>query len=301
MASKKKQLGKGLEAIFEKLGQGENRKGERAQTGEGSGILLVALNAIRTNPDQPRRQFSEEELAELAASIKTYGVIQPVTVKRIDGAKGYQLIAGERRVRAARLAGLEKIPAFVLDSAEHIDDLELALIENIQREDLNPIEIALAYRHLIDEHGYTQEQLSERIGKKRSTITNYLRLLQLPPEIQWSVAQGELTMGHARVLAGIKDPLRRSRLYTRCLQDGLSVRELEKLATAEKKKKPHKDTNRHRGEMTSVHWQTVAQRLSEHLGTRVQFQHHAHGGGKILIPFRDVDHLNDILDRLQGE
>ncbi len=301
MATKKKQLGKGLEAIFEKLGQQEDRQSEVKQQGDGAGIVFVALSAIRTNPEQPRRHFSEEELAELAASIKTYGVIQPITVKKIDGARGYQLIAGERRVRAARLAGLEKIPAFVIDKEEQIDDLELALIENIQREDLNPIEIALAYRQLIDEHGYTQEQLSARIGKKRSTITNYLRLLQLPPEIQWSVAQGELSMGHARVLAGIKDPLHRSRLYERCLQDHLSVRELEKLASTEKKKGPKKNTHNEDSGQASVHWQAVQQMLSERLGTRVQFQLNAKGGGKILIPFRNVEHLNEILDQLQGE
>ncbi len=301
MASKKKQLGKGLEAIFEKLGQQEGREGEVKRSNEGTGIVFVALSAIRTNPDQPRRHFSEEELAELAASIKTYGVIQPITVKKIDGARGYQLIAGERRVRAARLAGLEKIPAFVLDREEQIGDLELALIENIQREDLNPIEIALAYRQLIDEHGYTQDQLSERIGKKRSTITNYLRLLQLPPEIQWSVAQGELSMGHARVLAGIKDPQHRSRLYERCLQDRLSVRELEKLASKQKKKEHKKKPQNEAIGQASVHWQAVEQDLSERLGTHVQFQLNAKGGGKILIPFRDVEHLNDILDRMQGE
>ncbi len=225
MPSRKPPLGRGLESVLPQTPYSEGFV-------KGNILKMIPLSRIQGNPYQPRGRFEEEALEELAESIRRHGVIQPITV-RLQGNGTYQIISGERRVRAARMAGLEEIPAYV----RHTDDhslLELALIENIQRADLNPIEIALAYQRMIEELGIRQEDVARRVGKKRATVTNYLRLLQLSPAVQRAILDGRLSMGHARVLAGLKDHRRQEELMERIIREGLSVRATETMVAQSK-------------------------------------------------------------------
>jgi len=217
--SKKNALGRGLDALITM---------EDTETQGTSSINEVELSKITPNPDQPRRIFDEEALEELATSIRKIGVIQPITLRKIDD-DTYQIIAGERRFRASQIAGLTSIPAYI-KTAEDDDLMEMALVENIQREDLNSIEIALAYQNLIETFSLTQEQLSERVGKKRATIANYLRLLKLPAEVQMGVKDKKIDMGHARALLTINDPVSQLAIYNLILQEDLSVRNVESIA-----------------------------------------------------------------------
>ncbi|NLX66568.1 MAG: ParB/RepB/Spo0J family partition protein, partial [Bacteroidales bacterium] len=214
--AKKNALGRGLDALIT-FNDGD--------TQGSSFISEVELDKIVPNPDQPRRVFDEEALGELSASIKSIGVIQPVTLRKLDD-NTYQIIAGERRYRASQMAGLSAIPAYI-KTADNDEMMEMALIENIQREDLNSIEIALTYQNLIDALSLTQEQLSERVGKKRATVTNYLRLLKLPAEVQMGVKNKKIDMGHARALISMNDPVAQISLYNLILEEGLSVRKVE--------------------------------------------------------------------------
>lgn len=209
-------MGRGLDALITM---------DDAVTRGSSSINEIELSKIISNPDQPRRIFDEEAMEELAASISKIGVIQPITLRKIDGEK-YQIIAGERRYRASQMAGLDSIPAYI-KTADDDELMEMALIENIQREDLNAIEIALAYQNLIDSFSLTQEQLSERVGKKRATVANYLRLLKLPAEVQMGIKDRKIDMGHARALVTINDPVSQLAVYNLILRDGLSVRKVE--------------------------------------------------------------------------
>ena len=214
--AKRNALGRGLDALITM---------DDAVTRGSSSINEIELSKIISNPDQPRRIFDEEAMEELAASISKIGVIQPITLRKIDGEK-YQIIAGERRYRASQMAGLDSIPAYI-KTADDDELMEMALIENIQREDLNAIEIALAYQNLIDSFSLTQEQLSERVGKKRATVANYLRLLKLPAEVQMGIKDRKIDMGHARALVTINDPVSQLAVYNLILRDGLSVRKVE--------------------------------------------------------------------------
>jgi ParB family chromosome partitioning protein len=216
MAKKTGGLGRGLSALLE---------AEEPEVSGSSSISEISLSEIEPNPDQPRTHFDAEAMMELAESIKQIGVIQPITLRKADEHK-YSIIAGERRFRASKMAGLTTIPAYI---KEVNDDLimEMALVENIQREDLNAIEIALSYQSLINHYNYTQERLSERIGKKRTTVSNYLRLLRLPGEIQVGIKDKKIDMGHARALINIDDPLKQLNIYNRILQNNYSVRKVE--------------------------------------------------------------------------
>src|SRR5690554_6789748 len=214
--AKKNALGRGLDALIT-FNEGD--------TQGSSSISEVELHKIAPNPDQPRRSFDEEALQELAASIKSIGLVQPITLREIDE-DSYEIIAGERRYRASLMAGLTSIPAYI-KTADDDETMEMALIENIQREDLNSIEIALAYQKLINTLSLTQEQLSERVGKKRATVANYLRLLKLPAEVQMGVKDKKIDMGHARALVTMNDPVAQLSLYNVILQEGLSVRNVE--------------------------------------------------------------------------
>lgn len=218
MVMKRSALGRGLDALITM---------DDLKTGGSSSINEIELSKIQPNPEQPRSVFEQEALDELAASIRTLGVIQPITLKEIESDK-YMIISGERRYRASLAAGLTSIPAYIR-TAEDDNVVEMALIENIQREDLNSIEIALAYQKLIDNYGLTQEKLSERIGKKRTTIANYLRLLKLPAEIQVGLKDKRIDMGHARALIPVDDPEVQLALYEQIIQDGLSVRQVEEM------------------------------------------------------------------------
>lgn len=258
----------------------------------------IPLDQITPNPDQPRSSFNEEALEELASSIKELGVIQPISLRK-TGPASYQIIAGERRYRAARMAGLDSVPAYIR-TANDAELTEMALIENIQREDLNAIEIALTFRKLIDQYSLTQERLSERIGKKRATIANFLRLLKLPAEVQLGLRDKRLDMGHARALLTIEQPQLQLRLYGEILEQGLSVRKVEELAKlyreqAEKGELPSPVQQRAVSGKTAGEFDALKKHLSAALHTRVQFSCNKDGRGKITFPFSNEEELEKLI------
>lgn len=300
--AKKNALGRGLDALIT-FNDGE--------TQGSSSISEVELDKIVPNPDQPRRAFDEEGLRELSASIKSIGVIQPVTLRKLED-DTYQIIAGERRYRASQMAGLSTIPAYI-KTADNDEMMEMALIENIQREDLNSIEIALAYQNLIDTLSLTQEQLSERVGKKRATVTNYLRLLKLPAEVQMGVKNKKIDMGHARALITMNDPVAQLSLYNLILEEGLSVRKVESMVkdydegapihqlkdADSRKPKTGKSTSR---QQFPDDFDALKQHLSAYFQTDVQFSYNKRGKGKITIPFdspEDLERIIVMFDKMQ--
>lgn len=286
--AKRNALGRGLDALIT-FSEGET---------EGStSIIEVELDKITPNPDQPRSFFDEESLEELAVSIKKIGIIQPVTLR--EEANGtYQIIAGERRYRASQMVGLQTIPAYI-KVADDDELMEMALVENIQREDLNAIEIALAYQNLIYSLSLTQNELSERVGKKRATITNYLRLLKLPAEVQMGVKDKKIDMGHARALVTVNDPIAQLDLYNQILKEGLSVRGVEALVRAyndslkeEDKPKQEKSVAKPKG---NDMFDALEQHLSHYFETNVKFSYNKKGNGRITIPFASPEELERII------
>ncbi len=291
-AIKRSALGRGLDALITM---------EDLKTGGSSSISEISLSKIQPNPDQPRSMFEEEALEELATSIRSLGVIQPITLKEI-GPDRYMIISGERRYRASLKAGLEEIPAYIKTAAdEHV--VEMALIENIQREDLNAIEIALAYQKLIDNYELTQEKLSERVGKKRTTIANYLRLLKLPAEIQVGLKDKKIDMGHARALISVQDPEIQLALYEQILQDGLSVRQVEELVrNAAEAAVPEAKDEQPKKKLLPEEYNLLKDHLSRFFNTRVNLSCNEKGKGKITIPFASEDELENLimlLDKLK--
>ena len=291
-AIKRSALGRGLDALITM---------EDLKTGGSSSISEISLSKIQPNPDQPRSMFEEEALEELATSIRSLGVIQPITLKEI-GPDRYMIISGERRYRASLKAGLEEIPAYIKTAAdEHV--VEMALIENIQREDLNAIEIALAYQKLIDNYELTQEKLSERVGKKRTTIANYLRLLKLPAEIQVGLKDKKIDMGHARALISVQDPEIQLALYEQILQDGLSVRQVEELVRyAAEVAVPEAKDEQPKKKLLPEEYNLLKDHLSRFFNTRVNLSCNEKGKGKITIPFASEDELEKLimlLDKLK--
>lgn len=292
MAKNRSALGRGLEALITM---------DDLKTGGSSSINEIELSKIEPNPEQPRSVFEEEALEELAASIRSLGVIQPITIKEIDKDR-YMIISGERRYRASQLAGLTEIPAYVKTAADE-NVVEMALIENIQREDLNSIEIALAYQKLIDTYGLTQEKLSERVGKKRATIANYLRLLKLPAEIQMGLKDKKIDMGHARALITVEDPEVQLAIYEQILAEGLSVRAVEELvrtgaapAAADKKKSAS------HGNRLPEEYNLLKDHLSHFFKTKVQLSYNDKGKGRISIPFaseEELERLIGLFDKLK--
>ena len=280
--NKRNALGRGLDALISI---------DELKTGGSSSISEIKLALIKPNPGQPRQEFDAESLNELAASIRELGIIQPITLRQMrDGS--YQIISGERRYRAALQAGLETIPAYIR-TVEDETVMEMALIENIQREDLNPIEIALTFQKLLEQYNLTQDRLSERVGKKRATIANYLRLLKLPAEIQLGLKNKTLDMGHARALLSVDNPVLQLQLYEQIHEHAYSVRKVEELAkklsetsTPEKKEK----RNRIAGD-----YDILRNHLSEFFKTPVQFSCNAAGKGKISIPFRNEEELERLI------
>lgn len=293
MAKKRPGLGKGLSALLSDVNTPEGHS--EAQIGPKTGIAEVAVELIETNPYQPRSEFDEEALHELADSIKTQGIIQPITVRKLGGK--YQLISGERRLQASRLAGLTTIPAYIR-TADDQQMLEMALIENIQRENLNPVEIALSYQRLMTECGLRQEDLGERVGKKRATVANYLRLLRLPPEIQSALRRKELSMGHARALVALDKTEDQLYVFKSIIKQALSVRKVEELVR-QLLSKPEKPQPKPAPTNPDYDIRQVQQRLSTQLGTRVRLNHKDNGKGEISIPYQSVDDLNRILDLLE--
>ena len=295
MVMKRSALGRGLDALITM---------DDLKTGGSSSISEIELSKIQPNPDQPRSVFEEETLEELATSIRSLGVIQPITLKE-TGTDKYMIISGERRYRASLMAGLERIPAYIKTAADE-NVVEMALIENIQREDLNSIEIALAYQKLIDSYGLTQEKLSERVGKKRATIANYLRLLKLPAEIQVGLKDKKIDMGHARALLPVEDPEVQLALYEQILVDGLSVRNVEEIvrggvdAAALEQAKKEKPAQRKL--KLPEEFNLLKDHLSSFFNTKVQLVCNEKGKGKITIPFASEDELErliGLLDKLK--
>lgn len=260
-----------------------------------SAINDIDLNYISPNPDQPRTTFDEEALDELASSIRELGIIQPLSLRK-TGENTYQIIAGERRYRAALRAGLTSVPAYIR-TANDSELTEMALIENIQREDLNAIEIALTFKKLIDQYNLTQERLSERIGKKRATVANFLRLLKLPAEVQLGLRDKRVDMGHARALLTINQPSLQLKLYNEIIKHGLSVRKVEELAkayqlAAESGKEPEKPKAT---TMTNRDFDLLKKHLSASFRTKVQFTCNPQGKGKITFPFKNEEELVQLI------
>ncbi|MCY1720311.1 ParB/RepB/Spo0J family partition protein [Prolixibacteraceae bacterium Z1-6] len=288
MMVKRNALGRGLGALIDDA--------EKMQ--QGAGINEIELRKIEANPFQPRSKFDQVALAELSASIKEIGLIQPITLRKISDDK-YQIIAGERRFRASQLAGLNQIPAYVR-KAKDDGMLEMALVENIQREDLDSIEIALSYQRLMDELEYTQEELSSRVGKKRSTIANYLRLLKLPAVIQKGLIEKQISMGHARAIINIDDPDTQIMIFEQIIKHGFSVRKVEEVVrdlnseeneTSEKSTKPK----------FPKEYQIIKTELDKIFNTRIDFAMNEKGKGKITIPFKSEKDLERIVKIIENQ
>ncbi len=264
-------------------------------------INEIELDKIEFNPFQPRKEFNEEAIDELSVSIKQLGVIQPITIRKVvegDNEK-FQLISGERRLRAARKAGITRIPAFIRETDDQ-GMLELALVENIQREDLNPIEIAICYQRLIDECTLTHEDLSGRVGKKRQTIGNYLRLLKLPADIQIGLRDNRISMGHARALVSIESPNKQQKIFQKIIKEGLSVRKVEELAkqiNEPPKKEKSKDEPK-----TEAEYKQLQEHLSKCFEAKIDFKRNKKGNGKIVIPFKsdeDLERIIALIDKMK--
>lgn len=287
-----KKLGKGLGAL---LGGGDlpiasNSVARIKQDSNGT----IRIESIEVNPNQPRTVFDEESLRELAESIKSYGLIQPITVRPVANGK-YQLISGERRLRACKMAGLHEVPAYVR-TIDDLQSIQMALVENIQREDLNALEIALSYQRLIEECGFTQEEVSSKVGKNRSTITNYLRLLKLSRNTQIAVRDNEITMGHARALVVLENDKVQEKVLKQVLDGGLSVRQTEALVK--------KYSNEYKPQKTKIkitlsdEVNNFATSLSKKLNAKVNVSKDLSGKGKITIPFASDDDLKQIISKL---
>lgn len=285
-------LGKGLGAL---LGANEYSvlSAQSSARAKSEANTNIHIDAIDVNPGQPRVDFDEEALNELAQSIKTYGLIQPITVRPIENGR-YQIISGERRWRASKLAGLTEIPAFVR-SVDEVLSIQMALVENIQREDLNAIEVALSYQRLLDECGLNQDELSSKVGKNKTTIINYLRLLKLTPEVQVAVRDNRITMGHARSIVGFEDPEIQNRMLQEILDKGLTVRETESLAKriAANIKPQKKSRIKLSDELISFRTD-----MSVRLSTKVGLTRDASGKGKITIPFTSDEELRKLMKLL---
>lgn len=284
MREKRNALGRGLDSLISM---------DDVPASGSSAINNIPLSAISPNPDQPRTSFDDDALEELAASIRQIGIIQPLSLRK-TAADSYQIIAGERRYRAALMAGLSSVPAYIRN-ANDVELTEMALIENIQREDLNAIEIALTFRKLIEQYNLTQERLSERIGKKRATIANFLRLLKLPAEVQLGLRDKRVDMGHARALLTISNPALQLKLYNEILNQGLSVRRVEELAkayengTAKEAKAPASTR------LEQNDFDVLKRHLSATFHTPVQFTCDKQGRGRITFPFKNDDELQRLI------
>ncbi len=284
--AKKSPLGRGLGALIDGVEKEALEKKVEAN-------LQIDINSIDVNPFQPRTRFDSQSLEELAASIRQVGIVVPLTVR--ETAEGrYQLIAGERRLRAARMAGLTHVPAYIR-TADDTAMLEMALVENIQREDLDAIEVAITYQRLIEECSLTQEQLSDRVGKQRSTVANYMRLLRLPAEIQLGIRNRNLSMGHARTLVNIEDPGKQINVFYHIIEEDLSVRATEELVRHLQSPSVKDPVRVEKKKRLKTEYDELAQQLSSLFRSEVQFRINEKGRGKIVIPFGDSDEMERII------
>lgn len=291
-ATKKQALGRGLSALLKETDNAATDKNADAIVGN---IIELELSSIEVNPFQPRTYFDEDALTELANSIKELGVIQPITVRKLAGDK-FQLVSGERRFRASKLIGNKTVPAYVRIANDQ-EMLEMALVENIQRKNLDPIEVALSYQRLLDEIELTQEQLSVRVGKKRSTVTNYLRLLKLDPIIQTGMRDGFVSMGHGRALVNLENLDDQISIYQQILKEKLSVRQTEELV--KNLKNPVKTSGKNSKEKVPLFVKNGIPTISEYFGHKINVSVNAKGKGKISIPFHSEEDFNRIKKLLE--
>jgi len=298
---KKSVLGRGLNALIPKNARMEVNIRDSAigrDTGETGIIANIDIAKIQPNPFQPRTDFDQASLTELTRSIQEKGIIQPITVRRIDGR--YQLISGERRLRAVQAARLRHIPAYIIAVANDEEMLELALIENIQREYLNPMEIANAYRRLIDDCHINQEDIAKRVGKDRSTVTNFIRLLKLPGKIQESLRKEKISMGHARALISIPNERMQIRLFEKIVDNGLSVRKVEDIVRAAQQPKKKSGTRKEStGNQASI--QNLEAKLRQALGTKVKVRIKGQGRGEIIVEYYSLDDFDRLMDLFTGK
>jgi ParB family chromosome partitioning protein len=291
---KKNALGRGLGALIEGVEKEVLEKKVEANS-------QIAIESIDANPFQPRTRFDIQALEELASSIKQLGIVQPLTLREISAGR-YQLIAGERRLRAAKLAGLSHVPAYIR-TADDQAMLELALVENIQREDLDAVEVAISYQRLIEECKLTQEQLSDRVGKQRSTIANYMRLLKLPPEIQLGIKNKQVTMGHARTLVNVEDPKKQIKVYYKIIDDDLSVRSTEELVRTLQSENIKDPSKVQKKKKLNEDFTELSKHLEKLFSSKVNFRINEKGIGKIVIQFDSPEEMERILgvfDRLNS-
>lgn len=294
MSTKRSALGKGLSALLENADTDVTSK--TGADGLVGSVAQIPLEQIEPNPFQPRTTFDPEALRELSDSIREQGIIQPITVRKL-GYDNYQIISGERRFKASKLAGLKAIPAYIRVANDQ-GMLEMSLVENIQRQNLNPIEIALSYKRLIDECNLTQENVSERVGKNRSTVTNFLRLLKLQPEIQSAIKSDIISMGHARAIIGVDDPAKQLFMFNEIVQKQMNVRETEIYARLMGNKSPASKKTKGGKERLTFEYTQIQDILSGHFGNKIRLQRTSKGNGKISIPFESDDDLNRILELL---
>ena len=302
MSKKKKdQLGKGLRALLTKIDSVETPEVEKKKAVAvlSKSVAEIDMEAIVPNPYQPRIEFIEEDLMNLVASIKTLGLIQPITLRSLDS-KSYQIISGERRWRASKLAGLKTIPAYIR-AADDQGMLEMALVENIQRSDLNALEVALSYQRLIDECNLQHDELAKRVGKDRSTVTNYTRLLKLPPDLQSALRERKMSMGHARALLGLDNPSDQLYFFKKVLNENLSVRNTESMIKEHKNGGTPNKSSSSPSTSAAMHPEVrkIRDRLSHQFGSKVDINRSAKGAGKIVIHFSTDDQFNDIVDSIE--
>lgn len=300
-ATKKQALGRGLSALLKDPENDIQSVSDKNADKVIGNVVELDVESIEVNPFQPRSNFNDETLKELASSIRELGIIQPITVRKLDFNK-FQLVSGERRFRASKLVGLATIPAYIRIANDQ-ESLEMALVENIQRQDLDPIEIALSYQRLIDEISVTQEKLSDRVGKKRSTITNYLRLLKLHPIIQTGMRDGFVSMGHGRALINIEKKKDQINIYEKIVSDGLSVRETESLVKAYKDSKNNPGSTKKQGANKEIpnFVSKGMDALKAHLSTKVDITTSQNGKGKIVIPFHSKEEFQRLKKLLTGD
>ncbi len=294
MAEKRQALGRGLSALLKDPETDITSAADKNADKVVGAIAEIEIELIEENPYQPRTNFDKDALEELSASIKELGIIQPITVRKL-GYDKYQLISGERRFRASKLAGIKTIPAYIRIANDQAM-LEMALVENIQRQELDAVEVALSYQRLIDECDLTQEALSERVGKKRSTITNYLRLLKLQPIVQAGIRDKMLGMGHARALLNIDDNEEQLEVYKQIIAKGLSVRQVE--AIARSKKEGTKPTAKKAANLLPFEYQRLQEKMGKRFGTKIDLNRNTKGKGKIVISFESDEELERISDLL---
>ena len=290
MANNKSALGRGLAAIFTDHDLEEDRQGAVGQSFE------IPVTQIKTNPYQPRLDFASESLQALARSIEALGIIQPLTVRE-NGEAQFELISGERRLRAAKLIGLENVPAYVR-TAKSAEMLEMALVENLQREDLNPVEIALGYQRLMTECGLRQAEVAKRVGMARSAVTNTLRLLRLPPQMQAALRARHISAGHGRALLALTDPTKQEKLFQSIQEEGLSVRQAEKCVEQWKKQRSVQPAPESNDTRTTLEVRDIEKRLRARFGTKAILKHRPNGGGKIELRYFSKEELERVLDIL---